>query len=371
MVHISAVLMVKNEHNRIRVTLDSMVRVIDSLVVLDTGSTDNTVDIIYTFGSEHKIPIRLIRYEFVDFSTSRNVVLEFADKFEDIDFLLLMDCNDELRGGEELREFAAKADSDAWLVNQEWYSGVCQTYYNIRFIRPRRNWRYKGVVHEYIQNIDQPDIIVSERIPSPVCIYQDRTKDDDTSEQRFPRDRELLLKQHQLDPTDSRTIFYLAQTCSCLGLNEEAYKYYEMRSKMVGFYEEVFHSYLKLGELSCKDWDIAMKWYIKALEHSCRVEPLICIAEHYRSTGKWLLSFHFARMACELEYPVDAALYVDRFAYTYTRYHLMGIVGYYCGHFQEGQQACMLAVEAEGRHVDINNLKFYENIFKIPKYLYN
>ena len=50
MVHITALLMVKNESKRIGVTLESLnVDCIDRIAVYDTGSGDNTLDICRDF----------------------------------------------------------------------------------------------------------------------------------------------------------------------------------------------------------------------------------------------------------------------------------------------------------------------------------
>ena len=91
--HIAVLMMVKNETKRLRVSLDSVRGFADSLVVFDTGSTDDTIAILETFAAESGIPLRLKQGEFVDFSTSRNVSLDFADEFPEIEYLLLLDCN--------------------------------------------------------------------------------------------------------------------------------------------------------------------------------------------------------------------------------------------------------------------------------------
>lgn len=358
--------MVKNEEKRIQTTLNTFINIIDSLVIYDTGSTDSTLNIIKQFTVQNNIPFRLLTGEFINFATSRNKSLDFADTFQDIDFLLLMDCNDELHGGIELRQFCKtqlKTLETAWLMKQEWYSGTYDTYYNIRLIKPRNNWRYKGVVHEWIQKINDVDVQISRKVPN--CkIFQDRTQDDDKSKKRFSKDRELLLKEYEKEPTDSRTVFYLAQTCGCLGLIDEAYKYYSIRSEMEnGFYEEVFHSFLRMGDIKSKsEWYEAYINYMKAFEHSCRVEPLICISEYYREKKNWFLSYHFAMMACELDYPHHAILFVDNFKYEYLRYHLLGIVAFYCGKFKEGYEACKKAISVRSLQIDKDNIKFYENI---------
>ena len=154
-IHIAVLMMVKNEKKRIQVTLNSVRNFADSLIVFDTGSTDETIQIFKDFSKESGIPLRLMEGEFVNFSESRNKSLDFADTFEDVDYFLLLDCNDELKGGEHLRVFAEEnknSKSTGFLMAQEWWSGKYDKYYNMRFVKAREGWRFQGSVHEWMKN---------------------------------------------------------------------------------------------------------------------------------------------------------------------------------------------------------------------------
>jgi len=371
MVHIAVLLMVKNEKKRLHVSLESVKSFADSLVIFDTGSTDNTIQICKDFSEKYNIPLRLKEGTFVDFSTSRNESLDFADSFEDIDYLLLLDTNDELRGADNLRRFAEEYKdnkSSGFLMVQEWWSGQHDKYYNVRFIKAHKGWRYVGAVHEYIKtNMDEEPIV---KLPDSAILYQDRTQDDDKSGKRFKRDKELLYNEYVKDPTEPRTVFYLAQTCSCLGENDESLYFYKIRSTLEGFQEEKFHALLRSGELTQKlnhDWHDSMMFYIKAFEHSHRAEPLLFIAIHYIQIKMWVMAFTFLKLACSIQYPQDAILFVNRHDYDYKRWHLLGIVAYYVGQFQDGKAACLIAIEYSktdtkvNSDIDKSNLKFYED----------
>jgi len=369
--HIALLMMCKNESKRILVTLNSVVGHVDSFVIYDTGSTDNTIEMVKSFSDKHSIPLHLKEGVFENFAASRNVSLDFADTFTEIDYLLLMDVNDELRGGDELRVFAQEyidKPKTAFLVCQEWWSGKCSKYYNMRFIKARTGWRFVGRVHEWPVNKkmeEENDHANDIRIDDKVVLFQDRTLDDDKTGKRFSRDKVLLSEDHIDNPTETRTVFYLAQTCTCLEQLDDAFYYYKLRTTMIGFYEERYESFYKCGDLSCKlghDWGESMGWYLKAFELIPRVEPLLKIAHHYKDKKQWELSFSFVDLACRLVYPTHCVLFVDKRAYDYERWSLMGIVGWYSGHFADGKSACVRALQClPNSHMDKNNLKFYED----------
>ena len=175
-IHIAVLMMVKNEKKRLNVTLESVKNFADSLIIYDTGSTDNTIQICKDFSEKYKIPLRLKEGEFVNFSTSRNISLDFADSFEDVDYLLLMDTNDELVNGDLLRKFAIEyknKENTAFLITQQWFSGKLDSYFNVRFIKPRQGWRYRGVVHEYIATSKPENKDKELRLPVEIKLYQD------------------------------------------------------------------------------------------------------------------------------------------------------------------------------------------------------
>ena len=376
MVNIAVLMMVKNEHKRLHVTLESIKNFADSLIIYDTGSTDNTIQICKDFSEVNKIPLRLKEGEFVNFSDSRNVAIDFAESFDDVQYILMLDVNDELRGSNKLRQFAEEnidSEKSAFLVQQQWWSGSLNKYYNTRFIKARTDWRYKGVVHEYLHNDKNINDKILQRIGyDEILLYQDRTQDDDKTGKRFVRDEKLLKDEYLKDPTEPRTVFYLAQTYSCLNDYENAHYYYKARTTLVGFYEERFHSFLKCGEMSEKiglDWYESFTLYMKAYELIPRVEPLLKIGAHYQSKKNWLLATTFFDLACKLKYPDSCILFVDRLSYEYRRWHLYSIVAYYADFFKEGEATCKIAIEAGKKNNinverDIKNLEIYEQKIK-------
>lgn len=366
---IGLVLMLKNEEARVHVTLESVIGHVDAIIVYDTGSTDKTVEIVQNFCDKHKINLYMIQGQFVNFSTSRNVSLEYADKI-DVHYLLLLDCNDELRGGKQLRALARdmlSQPNNGFLVCQQWWSGALDKYYNMRFVKARCGWRYRGSVHEWMKDTTQkgPDPAYPVvRLTDEIVLYQDRTKDNNKSGPRYARDKVLLLQDYQQNPHDGRTLFYLAQTCMCLNDIEEALYYSKLRLEEGEFEEERFLSLIRCGDC-CQylnhDWYDAFSWYMKAYEHTQRVEPLIKIADHYRKQNKWHVAYMYISEACTLQYPEQLILFVDRGMYEYYRWHVMSVVASHIpGKFNEGKAACLKALEhSPNKPLDEDILNFY------------
>lgn len=370
---LGVLIMVKNEEKRILFSLKSVLGIADEIYIYDTGSTDNTESVIREFCKENNLPLFFKKGEFIDFSTSRNVSLDMVDEnLSRDDYVLLLDSNDELRGGDKLREFINlnNREDRAYIVRQIWWSGSFTEYYNVRLLRGKSGFRYKGVVHEYICdtiNITENDWIRNPcRLPADISIYQDRVADENKSFARFFRDKELLEREYEKNPDEPRTCFYLAQTYSCVGDNEKAYEFYSKRTKLRGFFEERFHAFLRAGELSevlKKDWSISVGFYLGAYEIIERAEPLVKIASYYREKEKWKLAYSFISLACEYEYPKMATLFVDPKIYSYTRYHLMGIIAFYSGNYEEGEKAVRKALEYNpSSEIDLSNLSFYTKI---------
>ena len=368
---IATLIMVKNEEDVICNSLNSIKNYSDLVILLDTGSTDDTIQVIKNYCTENRIKYYIKSGEFIDFSTSRNELIQFAEKEteSDIDFFLLLDSNDELKNGSELINLCKKELEDESSINsgyilcQEWYNGIKATnYFNIRLIRPNRGWKYIGVVHEYIANMDRKSNSVS-RLSEIIVIFQDRTTEKYKSRNRFKRDKDLLLNEYNLNSGNTRNVFYLAQTFECLKDYENAIKFYKLRTTMGGFNEEIFHSYLRIGNLyrilDSNSYESIVN-YMKSYECNKRVEPLLELSKFYINKNEWSLAFMFCNLACECKYPVKDLLFIDKLAYNYTRWHYMGIIGYNCGKMKEGESACLKAIEYKPESfIDENILQQY------------
>lgn len=361
---VAAAIMVRDEEDRICTTLDSCMGVIHEFFIFDTGSVDHTLELINEWSKANHATVHIKEGSFVDFSTSRNEMLEWVDTFSNVDFLLLLDSNDEVKGGMELKAWLKdeykNPKGTAYFLHQEWLmdGGKRNTRYkNIRLIRPREGWRYQNRVHEGLVpasgELPGTDVV----IPEQFYLFQDRQHDDHKSSTRFERDIELLLQDYEEDNSNSRALYYLGQTYACLSDWENAYKWYKLRSAVESetFSEERYQATHQLGDLCVKmnkPWRKALGWFITAYDMSARAEPLVFIANWYIRQKKFDIALPFADLSTRCNYPADAFLFVDGSIYEYKRWAHLAVCAYYTKDYDKALYAAVNAYNSSGSAKD-------------------
>ncbi|MCF8567760.1 glycosyltransferase [Alicyclobacillus tolerans] len=144
---------VKDDHLLVRKMLDSVVDVVDEIVIADTGSTDPTIQIIEDFMKDHSGLVKLLHYEWTnDFAAARNFTIENATG----DWILVLDADEFLDEHEKkgLRPFLEQTAGDGVFIKLRNYMGTMRELENLldadicRVFR--KGYTYEGIVHEQI-----------------------------------------------------------------------------------------------------------------------------------------------------------------------------------------------------------------------------
>ena len=200
---IALCMIVKNEALVIERCLQSVRHLIDSWVICDTGSSDETIDVIERDLCD--IPGRLHRTAWVDFGHNRSELLNLARGTAD--YLLLIDADQTIS---EMGCLPLLDDRSVDAYRLRHHDGI--EYDVERLVRGDLPWRYVGRTHEYL-TCDGHDT-TSELLHAWQVIHHG---DGGSRDDKFERDRVLLELSLAEDPDDPRTNFYLGQTLETLG----------------------------------------------------------------------------------------------------------------------------------------------------------
>lgn len=193
---ISLVMIVKNEERHLRRCLESVVNYVDEIIVVDTGSTDQTQRIAVEF--QAKV------YEYTwgdDFAAARNFALDKST----CDWCLVMDAdeyisNDPSSALQELMSYPAPVVGKVKINNKfQGQTGVEYEQIYITRLFPS-TCRYSGTIHEQI-NADYPRIRVNVEIEHDGYFQQAK------GERNVP----LLLAMIQQHPHDPYYYYQLAK----------------------------------------------------------------------------------------------------------------------------------------------------------------
>ena len=320
-------MIVKNESRIICRLLESVANLIDSYCICDTGSTDNTVDLIETFFRARNIPGKITREPFRDFAHNRSFSLKACESL-DADYILLLDADMVFQLHVSPQEFKNSLTHDYYHM----FQGVETFYYkNTRIVKNRIGASYWGVTHEYVK---MPEGTTSSLIEKPRAFIHD-IGDGGAKADKFERDIRLL-KQGLVDyPNNDRYTFYLANSYRDHGDYALAIDAYKKRAELGGWFEEVWHSYYSIGKCykNLGDMANAIYWWLEAYQFfPKRIENLYEIITHYRQQGKNHLAYLFYNMALKqvLLNPNPDYLFLQKEVYDYKLDYEFSIFGYYC-----------------------------------------
>ncbi|MFK0218578.1 glycosyltransferase [Streptomyces vinaceus] len=324
-------MIVKNESAVIERCLDSARDLIDTWVISDTGSTDGTQELIRS--ALRGIPGELHEEPWTDFGHNRS--LNIAHARGKADYLLLLDADLVLRRTGPLPPLGAQS----YMLRHE---GT--TEYRIkRLVRGDLPWRYEGVTHEYL-TCDSPgeyDEHPGFQENLDALSIEDHA-DGGSRHDKFERDARLLGAELERDPSNTRTVFYLAQTMRDMGDTAAAIRLYQRRAAMGGWAEEVYFALLQVGVLSAEsgDWPTAMDAFSQAWEsRPTRLEACYELASRLRVLGRHHTAHAITAAVLDRPAPSDL-LFVQPWVYRWGLLFEHSITAYWVGDMQASLRAC-------------------------------
>lgn len=270
---LTAALMVKNEAENIGRAIDSIkaLGVIEDILVLDTGSNDDTVAIALEHGARVVIPENLDEF-FIETETGRHFNFSAGRNRMHTEalgeWLLMLDADEEVSGDASglvafLKKMPPEIDALAFIFRD--IQGGRQ---KMQFPQPRifRRWRvrWENIVHNR-PAMHEPAIL----FPDLAIRHYGYDLGPEAKERKTQRTLGLLKKQLEIDPSSWWCHFYLSQIYGDIGEMDKCIEasetYIAHKADVDRFNTSVYFTLCQAAMLS-ENYDLADKWLGEAIK---------------------------------------------------------------------------------------------------------
>ena len=299
---INILIMVKNAGDGFRAILERNKPYMDRYTILDTGSTDNTIQIIKETLWDKRGEV--YQEPFINFRDSRNRLLELAGTH--CAFNIMLDdtyvLNGNLRNVLTFIRGDEYADSFSLVIQ-----GTETLYLSNRITRPQKNTlKYVNKIHEIIEtNIN---ISLNKEHGYIKDIHYDYMQD--RTSKRKLQDLKILFEMLDEDPENTRTYYYIGDTYIALKQWGNARKWFQKRlnCKSKGYDDEITDSLYYIAAISdefFKDpWEKCLQLYLKCYNaDQTRGDSLYMIGRHYMLNGSINIAYFYMKHAFLLGIP--------------------------------------------------------------------
>lgn len=258
---VSLCMIVKDEEEYLPRCLSSIKDIVDEIIIVDTGSSDKTVEIAKNFGAK----VYYFKWN-NDFSEARNESLKYATK----DWILILDADDEL-SSESKETFKVLLNTE--LDEKAIYHFETLSYYgnsidndniainlNPRLFKNNRGIHYKGEVHNQLISVEGDYNAVCNEIKIYHYGYIDKRI---ISKDKRNRNISILNEQIKTNPNDGFVYFNLGNEYGALDDMNKAlecyYKAYEKFTPNTG-YSSLLILRIIIANLKLKNYNKALEF---------------------------------------------------------------------------------------------------------------
>ena len=284
MARISQCMIVKNEEKNIRRALEWAKDIVCEQIVVDTGSTDRTVEIAKDMGAT------VYHFAWInDFSAAKNFAIEKASG----DWIAFLDA-DEYFSTEDTGKLLSTIQKinkkvfihdgkkylcdviDTALVQLGADGRIKEVVKQHRIFRNVPYVRYVGRIHENIQILDDHPLIKLDMTKELSIFHTGYAWTEETRKAKSIRNIHLIKKELEREPDNSIWQLYMSESLSVADREEESLYYAKLaaenmdqklsRERRADAYQKVLYSfgYLK-GENLLKENDFE-EWYTRAVQ---------------------------------------------------------------------------------------------------------
>lgn len=344
------VMIVKNESKVIKRCIDSVKDYINYWVIVDTGSTDGTQEIIKNVMGEYNIPGELHERPWVDFGHNRSESLQYSKG--KADYRLVIDADDVLVVEGDENPFA-NLTKDCYKIKIRLNS---LAYYRTQVVRGDQDWKYVGVLHEYISG--PTGVTLEEEFLERVEMHASVSghNRDIKGKEKYHNDaltfeRAIITTPKEDLPIDleRRYVFYLGQSYRDAGMMDRSIEAYQRRADLGGWAEEVYISKYWIARqkqsMGKPDSEV-IDAYLQAWEYRPnRLEALYHLIKFLGFKKRYALAFALSSIGMKTG-PCSDILFVEDDIWKWRMPDEYSVLAYYNGNAQEAYKTTELIINS-------------------------
>lgn len=364
-------MIVKNEEKNIKKCLTNLIQHFhfDCMIICDTGSTDNTINIINDFFVQNSVSGEVLHHTWISFAHNRTLALEEA--YNKTDYLLVFDADDVIEGEFKLPELLL-CDKYNFKFGNDFF------YYRPCLINNRLKWEYIGVVHEYLSlKPNQNKEIICGTIDGNYYIkfgtHGCRSQDPN----KYLNDA-IMLEHYCNDPSfidinlKNRYTFYCANSYYDAGNYEYALNQYKKVIEATNWNQEKFYSCMRIGliYMNNNNYNYAVEFWTKSFTYDFeRIETIVLLMKHYYNKSNHFMVntfFHKFLHIMNITNGLKNIKMSDKLFCNYSDLYMIhyynSISAYYVKDYKNGYNSCLYLIDNNKfTALSIDNLQFYLN----------
>lgn len=310
MITISLCMIVKNEKDVIGRCLSCVKDIVDEIIIVDTGSTDNTKEIAKNFTD------KIYDFKWIDnFSSARNFSFSKATK----DYILWLDADDIILEADKkkFKNLKQNFDPSVDIVMMKYNVGfddngkLTLSYFRERLSKRIKDYKWREPVHEYLEisgKITNSDICITHKKEHPVVpgrnlsIY-----------------KKIISKGNTLSV---RGLYYYARELYYNGIYNDAIEYFnKFLDTNLGWVEDNISACLNLSicYLNIDNKKNSLTSLLKSFEYDTPRAEICCqLGYYYFNDNEYKKAIFWYKLATQLEKPRDGWGFVSHDAWSYT-----------------------------------------------------
>lgn len=359
MMTLSICMIVKNEHDTLGRCLECAKQIADEIIIVDTGSTDNTKEIAAKYTD------KIYDFEWLnDFAKARNYSFSKATK----DYIMWLDADDVILPEDikKIKTLKKILTYDVDMVMLKYNLNLDEngipalSFYRERIVKRLKGYKWISPIHEVIPKSGKfiyEDIAITHMKIHPADPTRNITIFEDMKKQGMK--------------FDARQTFYYARELMYAKRYKESLKIYEdFLLRNDGWMENKISACLDLYEIytTLKDGQMAFYSLIRTFEYDRPRAEVCCKLGHYFiSKGNYSLAVFWLEQALENKYDISSGGFFSKDYYDYIPYIQLCVCHYNLGNLK-------LAIEYNEKAGSIkpndasylNNKMFFEKLAKNP-----